>query len=64
MMRKMFVLAGITVSLSANAQRAVSRIYSDFNGFWDSFSSVQPNNQHNLLGLPGMQMVRVQYIVR
>ncbi|WP_165590530.1 SdrD B-like domain-containing protein [Chryseobacterium aquaticum] len=46
----MFVLAGITVSLSANAQRAVSRIYSDFNGFWDSFSSVQPNNQHNLLG--------------
>lgn len=50
MMRKMFVLAGITVSLSANAQRAVSRIYSDFNGFWDSFSSVQPNNQHNLLG--------------
>ena len=49
-MRKIFVLAGITFSLSANAQRAVSRIYSDFNGFWDSSSSLQPNNHHNLLG--------------
>ncbi|MCY0969331.1 SdrD B-like domain-containing protein [Chryseobacterium wangxinyae] len=49
-MRKIFVLSGIIFSLSANAQRSVSKIYSDFNGFWESSSSVQPNNSHNLLG--------------
>jgi hypothetical protein len=50
MMRKMFVLAGLAFSLHANAQHAVSKIYSDFNGFWESSSSLQPNNHHNLLG--------------
>jgi hypothetical protein len=50
MIRKMFVLAGLAFSLQANAQHAVSKIYSDFNGFWDSSSSLQPNNHHNLLG--------------
>lgn len=48
-MRKIFVLAGITFSFYASAQRAVSKIYSDFNGFWESSSSLQPNNHHNLL---------------
>lgn len=50
MIRKIFVLAGLAFSISANAQHAVSKIYSDFNGFWDSSSSLQPNNHHNLLG--------------
>ncbi len=35
--------------LSLGAQRAVTRIYSDFGGFWDSFSTTKPDNSHNLL---------------
>lgn len=35
--------------LSLGAQRAVSRIYSDFGGFWDSSSTLLPDNSHNLL---------------
>ena len=37
------------MSLSLDAQQAVSRIYSDFGGFWDSSSTIQPDNSHNLL---------------
>lgn len=39
----------LCLPLSFQAQRAVSKIYSDFGGFWESSSTIQPNNHHNLL---------------
>jgi len=53
--------------LLLSAQRAVSRIYSDFGGFWDSFSTLQPDNSHNLLAFrwdadgPGTAYAPVTY---
>ncbi|WPO81566.1 Ig-like domain-containing protein [Chryseobacterium sp. JJR-5R] len=47
--KKLIALGILSVSLNFHAQHAVSRIYSDFGGFWDSSSTVQPNNSHNLL---------------
>lgn len=49
-LKKLLFLGIFSVSLHFNAQRAVSRIYSDFGGFWDSFSTIQPDNSHNLIG--------------
>lgn len=37
------------MSLHFSAQHAVSKIYSDFGGFWDSSTTIQPNNSHNLI---------------
>lgn len=48
-LKKLILLGGFAMPLFLNAQRAVSRIYSDFGGFWDSFSTIQPDNSHNLL---------------
>lgn len=45
----MLVPAILCLPLSFQAQRAVSKIYSDFGGFWESSSTIQPNNHHNLL---------------
>lgn len=49
MIKYFLVLAGLSISCGVFAQHHVSRIYSDFSGFWDSSTTVQPNNNHNLL---------------
>lgn len=49
MIKNIFVLLGLAASLNAYSQFAVSKIYSDFNGFWESSTTIQPNNNHNLL---------------
>lgn len=49
MLKHTLVLLGLTSSLNVYSQFAVSKIYSDFGGFWQSSTSIQPNNHHNLL---------------
>lgn len=49
MIKHILVLLGLTSSLSVYSQYPVSKIYSDFGGFWESSTSTQPNNNHNLL---------------
>jgi hypothetical protein len=64
---KLLFLGVFATPLFFSAQRAVSRIYSDFGGFWDSFSTVQPDNSHNLLAFrwdadgPGTAYAAVTY---
>ena len=49
MIKHFLVLAGLSISCNLLAQHHVSRIYSDFSGYWDSNTTIQPNNSHNLL---------------
>ncbi|GEN77725.1 Ig-like domain-containing protein [Chryseobacterium hagamense] len=64
---KLLFLGVFTAPLFLSAQRAVSRIYSDYGGFWDSFNTVQPDNSHNLLAFrwdadgPGTAYAPVTY---
>ena len=51
MMKYLLVLAGLGSCSLLFAQKPVSRIYSDYAGFWDSETSAvtKPDNSHNLL---------------
>lgn len=49
MIKHFLVLVGLSISCNILAQHPVSRIYSDFSGYWDSNTTVRPNNSHNLL---------------
>ncbi|WP_435524557.1 hypothetical protein [Chryseobacterium indoltheticum] len=51
MMKYLLVLIGLGVSSLLSAQKPVSRIYSDYAGYWNSDMSVvtEPDNSHNLL---------------
>lgn len=46
-------LALTALTFIANAQNTISRVYTDFGGYWQSStganSTIQPNNSHNLL---------------
>jgi gliding motility-associated-like protein/uncharacterized repeat protein (TIGR01451 family) len=53
--RQFYTLIGflLFISVQVFGQRGVSRVYTDFNGFWTSaqgaINTVQPDNRHNLL---------------
>ncbi|WES98166.1 hypothetical protein P2W68_00815 [Chryseobacterium arthrosphaerae] len=51
MMKYLLVLIGLGISSLLFAQKPVSRIYSDYAGYWNSdmSASIKPDNSHNLL---------------
>lgn len=50
-MKQLLVLFGLGICSLLSAQKPVTRIYSDYRGFWDSEMSAvtKPDNSHNLL---------------
>ncbi|SFI12647.1 SdrD B-like domain-containing protein [Halpernia frigidisoli] len=49
MVKKILLLSFILTTMFSFAQVAITKVYSDFGGYWESGTSIKPNNDHNLL---------------